>query len=155
MLQSHEQQKTPPAVMDSIQSAIDLGTNTILMVTGHTRADGTVEILDDAHEIARLGKGVDATRHILPETIQRVCGMLATYRQRAEQLGAVRVLAFGTSALRDAANKSAFIDAAASEAGVTLVELSGNDEARYTFAGAAFGLQLPDARYAVLDIGGG
>jgi exopolyphosphatase / guanosine-5'-triphosphate,3'-diphosphate pyrophosphatase len=139
----------------SIQAAIDLGTNTILMVTGRPLADGTVDILDDAHEIARLGKGVDASRRILPATMQRVCGLLAKYRERAEELGAERVLAFGTSALRDAVNKSEFIAAAASEAGVSLIELSGNDEARYTFAGAAFGLRLPDSPYAVLDIGGG
>ena len=138
----------------SIQSAIDLGTNTILMVTGRIRDDGTLHILDDAHEIARLGKGVDATRRILPETIDRVCAFLSDYRQRAEHLGAVRVRAYGTSALRDAANKSEFVAAAGAQAGVELVELSGLEEARYTFAGAAFGLELP-AHYAVLDIGGG
>lgn len=139
--------------LPQIQSAIDLGTNTILMVTGYLDGD-SVHILDDAHEIARLGKGVDATRQILPETIDRVCGLLADYRRRAKGLGATRIRAFGTSALRDAANKEAFI-AAAGQVGVRLVELSGDQEARYTFAGAAFGQHLPSPRYAVIDIGGG
>jgi exopolyphosphatase/guanosine-5'-triphosphate,3'-diphosphate pyrophosphatase len=138
----------------SIQSAIDLGTNTILMVTGRVRPDGSVEILDDAHEIARLGKGVDAGGRILPDTIDRVCRFLCGYRKRAKELGSERVRAFGTSALRDAANKDEFIAAAARE-DVELVELSGDQEARYTYAGAFFGLELPAARYAVLDIGGG
>ena len=35
-----------------------------------------------------------------------------------------------------------------------LVELSGAEEARLTFRGAAFGLDLPE-RYGVVDIGGG
>jgi exopolyphosphatase/guanosine-5'-triphosphate,3'-diphosphate pyrophosphatase len=139
--------------LPQVQSAIDLGTNTILMVTGRLDGD-SVHILDDAHEIARLGKGVDAARQILPETIDRVCGLLADYRRRALSFGATRIRAFGTSALRDATNKEAFI-AAADQVGVRLVELSGDDEARYTFAGAAFGQQLPSPRYAVIDIGGG
>lgn len=138
----------------SIQSAIDLGTNTILMVTGRIEDNGTVDILDDTHAIARLGKGVDTARRILPETIDRVCALLSDYRRRAEHLGAVRVRAYGTSALRDAANKTEFVAAAQAQAGVELVELSGDDEARYTFAGAAFGLELPP-HYAVIDIGGG
>lgn len=137
-----------------IQAVIDLGTNTILMVTGRRRADGSVEVLDDAHAIARLGKGVDAQRRILPETLSRVCGFLAQYRRRAERLGAERITAYGTSALRDAADKEEFIARVKEETGVELIEVSGVEEAGLTFRGAAFGLELPE-RYAVLDIGGG
>jgi len=38
-------------------AAIDVGTNTILMVTGEKTASG-IEILNDYHSIARLGEGV-------------------------------------------------------------------------------------------------
>lgn len=138
-----------------IQSAIDLGTNTVLMVTGRLTATGAVEIIDDAHEIGRLGKGVDARRVIQPSTIDRVCDILAAYHERARARGAARVCAFGTSALRDARNKQAFVNAVATRAGIELVELSGSQEAGCTFAGAAFGLNLPEAPYAVIDIGGG
>ena len=49
---------SPPST--GVQSAIDLGTNTILMVTGRIGPQGSIRILDDAHAIARLGQGVDA-----------------------------------------------------------------------------------------------
>lgn len=137
-----------------VQSAIDLGTNTILMVTGRLGPRGSVRILDDAHAIARLGRGVDAERRIAGDTVDRVCGFLAEYRRRAESHGARRIRAFGTSALRDSVNRAEFIDAVARRTGIELTELSGELEARYTFTGAGFGLDLP-ARYAVLDIGGG
>ncbi|NKB70243.1 MAG: Ppx/GppA family phosphatase [Candidatus Latescibacteria bacterium] len=139
--------------MDRPVSVIDLGTNTILMVTGRHQG-GKVEILDDAHVIARLGKGVDAQGLILPETMDRVCTYLAQYRDRAQDLGAKRVAAFGTSALRDAANGPQFIDRVRREVGIKLVVVPGQDEARLTFRGARFGLDLP-TRYGVLDIGGG
>jgi len=137
-----------------IRAAIDLGTNTALMVTGRRRADGTIDILDDAHAVARLGKGVDASRRIGSETMERVCGILAGYRDRALGLGAVGVRVFGTSALREATNKGEFIARVRRETGLELVEVSGEEEANLTFRGAAFGLKLPE-RYAVIDIGGG
>lgn len=136
------------------KSAIDLGTNTVLMVTGRRRADGTVEILDDVHAIPRLGQGVDASGRILPEAQERVCRVLSSYRERAAACGAAEIRAFGTSALRDAANRKDFVQRVREETGIDLVEVSGEDEARHTFRGAAFGLELPE-RYAVVDLGGG
>ena len=143
---------SPPST--GVQSAIDLGTNTILMVTGRIGPQGRVRILDDAHAIARLGQGVDAERRIRSDSVDRVCGFLAEYRRRAESHGSRRIRAFGTSALRDAVNRADFIDEVARRTGIELTELSGELEARYTFSGAGFGLELPQ-RYAVLDIGGG
>ena len=54
----------PESPASSPMAAIDLGTNTILMVVGRRirddlAQDDQVEILDDAHVIARMGKGVD------------------------------------------------------------------------------------------------
>lgn len=137
-----------------IKAVVDLGTNTVLMLTGRRRIDGSVEVLDDAHAIARLGAGVDARRRILPEAIDRLCGFLSSYRDRARSLGASEITAYGTSALRDAANREEFIAHVRKEVGIELREVSGEDEARLTFTGAVFGLDLP-CRYGVIDIGGG
>lgn len=135
-------------------AAIDLGTNTVLMVVGRNHPDGRVEILDDVHAIARMGQGVDAARRIHPDAVERVCGFLDGYRRRAAVLGVDVVRAFGTSALRDAANRDEIIAAVAARAGVKLTTLTGEQEARLTHLGASFGLELPP-RYAVVDIGGG
>ena len=139
---------------EEIRSVIDLGTNTVLMVAGRRRPDGSVEVLDDAHTIARMGQGVDAGRRILPDAMERVCGFLEAYRNRAHALGAASIRAFGTSALRDAVNKEEFIARVRRKVGIELRQLSGSEEARLTFIGAAFGLSLP-LRYGVIDIGGG
>ena len=135
-------------------AAIDLGTNTVLMVVGRACDDGRIEILDDVHQIARMGRGVDEHRRVQPDAIDRVCRMLSEYRQRAEALGVEYLCAFGTSALRDAANKTEVISTIQERVGVELVEVDGADEARLTFRGAAFGLDVP-SRYGVIDIGGG
>lgn len=142
------------SVPGPVRAVIDLGTNTALMVTGRRRPEGSVQVLDDAHAVARLGKGVDAQRRISEETMDRVCRLLAQYRDRALALGAQQIRAFGTSALRDAANKANFVARVRREVGMELVEVAGAEEADLTFRGAAFGLELPD-HYAVIDIGGG
>jgi exopolyphosphatase/guanosine-5'-triphosphate,3'-diphosphate pyrophosphatase len=141
--------------LQMIFSTIDIGTNTILMVTASVNNDGTVQILGDEHEIARLGKGVDATRTILPETFDHVAEYLLRYRRIAESLGSERIIAFGTSALRDARNNHEFIAAMHERTGIDIELLSGEDEAALTYRGALFGLKIGAERRGVLDIGGG
>lgn len=138
-----------------VLSTIDIGTNTILMVTLARRDDGSIAILGDEHEIARLGKGVDAARRIMAETFDRVAGYLLRYRAIAEGLGAERIVAFGTSALRDAANREEFIDAMRERTGIEIELLSGEEEAARTYQGALFGLDVKSGAHVVLDIGGG
>lgn len=145
-------------VSSMIFSTIDIGTNTILMVTAAAGPDGTIQILGDEHAIARLGKGVDARRVIMPETFDRMADFLLRYRQIAESHNAERIVAFGTSALRDARNRQEFIAEMAARTGITIEVLSGHDEARWTYRGALFGIagaarQSP--AIAVIDIGGG
>ena len=135
-------------------SVIDIGTNTILMVTVDASADGSMRVIGDEHAIARLGRGVDASRRILPETIDRLEEFLREYRRIAESHGAEQIVAFGTSALRDAVNRDELIAAMRQRVGVEIEVLSGDDEAVWTYRGALLGLGINGAS-AVLDIGGG
>ncbi len=138
-------------------SVIDIGTNTILMVTAEVESDGSIRVLDDHHEIARLGRGVDATRTIGPDTFDRVAGFLARYRTIAEGFGAERIVAFGTSALRDARNRDEFIAAMRERTGIGIEVVDGDQEAALTYRGAFFDLNVEASaeHRAVIDIGGG
>ena len=109
------------------RAVIDVGTNTVLMVAGRRLEDGSVQVLDDAHAIARLGRGVDAHRRLQPESMARACAVLRRYRDRARAVGATQVTAYGTSALRDAANRDEFIDRVRREAGIELTLVSGEE----------------------------
>jgi exopolyphosphatase/guanosine-5'-triphosphate,3'-diphosphate pyrophosphatase len=138
-----------------IISAIDIGTNTILMVTARVDDDRSVHILGDEHAIARLGKGVDEHRMISDETVDRVTGFLERYQRIAMSLGSERIVAFGTSALRDARNRDEFIATMKERTGISIEVLSGTEEAELTYRGALFGLDPAAERRVVLDIGGG
>ncbi len=138
-----------------ILSTIDIGTNTILMVTLELLDDGSIRVIGDQHAIARLGKGVDATRQIQPDAFDRVSERLLRYREISESLGADALVAFGTSALRDASNRDEFFTAMHEQTSITIEMLTGDEEAELAYSGSLFGMQVPDGNCAVLDIGGG
>src|SRR5690349_21290894 len=75
-------------------------------------------------------------------------------RRELEEQGAERVLAVGTSAVRDADNGEAFLGEVEWSYGFTSRLLSGEEEAELTRRGVANGRVLGDETL-VLDIGGG
>jgi exopolyphosphatase/guanosine-5'-triphosphate,3'-diphosphate pyrophosphatase len=80
--------------------------------------------------------------------------VLAGYAREAAALGAERVLAVATSAVRDAANGPAFLDSLGTRYGWTTRLLSGEEEAQTTFKGVTSERRL-DADTLLIDIGGG
>jgi exopolyphosphatase / guanosine-5'-triphosphate,3'-diphosphate pyrophosphatase len=138
-------------------ASIDIGTNTILMLIAEINAERSLTILRDEHAIARMGKGVDANRIILPDTFRRVLSFLKTYILIARQYKVDKIIACGTSALRDARNKEDFIKFIYDQSGVAIRILSGKEEASMTYHGAIWGMRSPDENnpISVLDIGGG
>ena len=89
-------------------AAVDLGTNTTRLLVADVD-DGRVDEVAVRARITRLGEGVDARRKLLPLPIARVRNALTDYRRELESLGAERVLAVATSAVRDAENGEAFL----------------------------------------------
>ncbi|MBX6751216.1 MAG: hypothetical protein IRY85_16375, partial [Micromonosporaceae bacterium] len=73
----------------------------------------------------------------------------------ASQHGVDDMLAFATSAVRDAANVTEVLGRVRAEAGVDLQVLSGQDEARLTFLAVRRWFGWSAGRLLVLDIGGG
>src|SRR6478672_9831347 len=133
--------------------AVDLGTNSTRLLVADVE-DGRIEEIARLSEITRLGEGVDERRKLLPLPVARVRNVLSDYRRELEQLGAERVLAIGTSAVRDADNGEAFLGEVEWSYGFKSRLLSGEEEAELTRRGVANGRALGDET-VVLDVGGG
>lgn len=135
-----------------IVAGIDIGTNTLLMAIVDVAEDGSMTVLEDLHEIPRLGAGVDASHMIMPESVQRAVGVLHQYRTVLRSYGNPPVVCVGTSALRDAVNQDEVLwelDAALEE---TVRVIDGETEARLTYLGSAGADPEPTI---ICDIGGG
>jgi exopolyphosphatase/guanosine-5'-triphosphate,3'-diphosphate pyrophosphatase len=135
-------------------AAIDIGTNTVLLLVAEKR-DGKLVAVEEHATITRLGQGVDKTRVLAPEAVERTNACLDEYAAITKRLGVGKTDVVGTSAMRDAGGGEAVRAHVKARFGVEARTISGDEEARLTFGGALSGLSLPEGRVVVFDIGGG
>lgn len=134
----------------TLVAAVDIGTNSVRLLVG----DGTTAP-ERLMRITRLGRGVDATGRLDPEGIDATLAALREYREVMDRYELASVRATATSAARDAANRDDFLGPATEILGVEPELLSGDEEARLSFAGATAELDPADGPFLVVDIGGG
>ena len=134
--------------------AVDLGTNSTRLLVADVE-DGHVEEVVRRLAITRLGERVDETHELAPTAIARVHAVLDGYAREAADLGAARVLAVATSAVRDASNGPAFLAGLESRYGWTTRLLAGEEEAETTFRGVTSGRGALETGTLLVDIGGG
>ncbi len=144
---------TQPPVRDAV---ISVGTNSCRFLIASYPGDAPHP---EYHETrgTRLGEGVQQRRHLEPAAVERTLDAVRAYATLAH--GVRRTYGIGTSALRDAQDAAEFVRRFAEIAGTQLEILSGEEEARCSFAGALCGLAsagrpVPDA-VTVIDVGGG
>ncbi|MEO7720196.1 MAG: Ppx/GppA phosphatase family protein [Capsulimonas sp.] len=138
-------------------AAIDVGTNS----TKATLADadrGAITIVREDSEVTRLGEGVDASGTLKPAAMDRTLTAIKRFADAAREGGATRIVAAGTSAMRDASNGPEFIQRISQEAGVQIEIITGDREAELAYqairSDSSLGL-APDLALLVFDIGGG
>jgi exopolyphosphatase/guanosine-5'-triphosphate,3'-diphosphate pyrophosphatase len=134
-------------------AVIDIGSNSGRVMVYRREAGGHLHILAGSRASLRLVRELDRTGGIPPESLERAFEALSDFRSVAQGSGVRRIVAAGTSALRDASNGPAFIRRVKRELGLTVRALSGVEEARYGFLGAVGG--LPVDHGALFDLGGG
>ena len=124
-------------------AAIDCGTNTIRLLIADARASsgGAVRLvpLVRLNEIVRLGQGVDRTGRLDEAALERTLAVVGDYAERCRELGAQSVRFVATSATRDASNRAVFVEGVRELLGVEPEVVSGQKEARLSFAGSLLG----------------
>lgn len=140
--------------MSARYASIDIGTNSVLLLVAARTATGRFEPVSEKAEMTRLGKGVDHTGRLADDSMEVTCDVVARFAEEARLLGARGIAVSATSAARDASNGSEFVRRVTERAKVSVDILSGDEEARLSFASAHadFGGSAP---LVVVDIGGG
>jgi len=136
-------------------ASIDIGSNSIRQIVADVTANGTIRIVDEMKAAPRLGAGMRATGELSEKAMRDALEALGRMSTLAAQLGARRIEAVATSAVRDAANGEAFLELVRAETGLRVRALVGEEEARLTFRSALAHFDLGVGRAVVLDIGGG
>ncbi len=137
-------------------ATIDIGTNTVLLLVAERDGTGKLRALVERAEITRLGQGVDRTKRLAPDAVERTAACLEGYAREVTAAKVDHVAVVGTSAMRDAQGGERLLELIRAAFGVDVRVLSGDEEARVTFRGALHGLPVdPGSEAAVFDIGGG
>jgi len=133
--------------------AVDMGTNSTRLLVADVDGADLAEV-ERLLRITRLGDRVDADGRLSDAGMERVHTVLEGYAARARELGAERVLATATSAVRDADNGSEFLADVRQQHGFETRLLSGREEAELTYRGVTSRLAAGPGTL-VCDIGGG
>lgn len=141
-------------------AAIDCGTNSIRLLIADVDAAGGLTDVARLMTVVRLGQGVDRTGEFAAEALERTFAATDEYARLCREAGVERIRFVATSATRDASNRELFLQGIQERLGVAPEVISGDEEARLSFAGAisgAAGLESKGATapFLAVDLGGG
>jgi exopolyphosphatase/guanosine-5'-triphosphate,3'-diphosphate pyrophosphatase len=134
---------------------LDVGSNTVhlLVVDAHRGAQPIPQHSDKS--VLRLAEHLDANGNLTQRGADGLVEAAKDALRQSQEQGCEELLAFATSAVRDAGNASEVLERVKGEAGVELNVLSGVDEARLTFLAIRRWFGWSAGRLLCLDIGGG
>ncbi len=134
---------------------LDVGSNTVhlLVVDAHqgARPLPAYSHKDELH----LAENLDAQNRLTRDCAARLLTFVKDALEIAEDKGVQELIAFATSAVRDAANGDEVIAWIEEETNVRIQVLPGTEESRLTFLAARRWLGWSAGRLLLIDIGGG
>jgi len=137
-------------------ATIDLGTNTVrLLVADATAGARTWRAVDQDQRVTRLGEGLRQTGRLSDAAAARTTATVVEYVERARRAGATRIDIVATSAVREAANGSAYAAGLERACATPVRVISGEEEARLTLRGILDGVGIGQGTTLAFDIGGG
>ena len=134
---------------------LDVGSNTahLLVVDAYRGAPPLPAA--SIKEALRLAEHLTPKGAISDDGAEALVGFIEHALVEAEDRGCESVMAFATSAIREATNTDEVLDLVKARTGVELAVLTGEDEARLTFLAVRRWFGWSSGRLAVFDIGGG
>ncbi|GAA4605756.1 exopolyphosphatase/guanosine-5'-triphosphate,3'-diphosphate pyrophosphatase [Actinoplanes octamycinicus] len=133
---------------------LDVGSNTVHLLVVDAHRGGHPDPMCSEKTQLRLAEHLEDGR-LTSAGADRLVRAVKRAKVAATIAGCQELLAFATSALRDAENSAAVLSRVRAATGVDLQVLSGEDEARYTFLAVRRWHGWSAGRLLVLDIGGG
>ena len=136
------------------RAVIDIGTNSVKLLIADVLEDEIVPLLEKGTQ-TRLGRGLYESGRLSPDAIERTAETTCDFVERCAPFGCDDIRIIATSAARDATNAADLTSAIRAATNVGMQIISGDDEARFVFRGAASHACERDCRMLVADVGGG
>ncbi|HTL81910.1 MAG TPA: phosphatase [Bacteroidia bacterium] len=138
-----------------IIAVIDLGTNTFNLLVAEVTGDHKFKSLYNEKLPVKLGEGGINQGLIADPAFLRGIEALEYYSRKIKEYKADKVMAFATSAVRNASNGKEFVDTIKNRTGFEINVISGDKEAELIAKGVSLAVKMNDHPSLVIDIGGG
>jgi exopolyphosphatase/guanosine-5'-triphosphate,3'-diphosphate pyrophosphatase len=137
-----------------IIAAIDIGSNSIVLLVARCHANGLVEPINEVFAITKLGRELSKTELLADDAMRNTIAAAKEMRMIADHDGAEDIVVVATHAVRAANNRSEFLVNCHREIGVFPQVLSGKEEAKFTYLGASSDIS-ENKDILTIDVGGG
>lgn len=134
---------------------LDVGSNTVHLQIMDAHHGAAPLAFQSFKEEIRLAEYLTESGDLSQEGIRTLLATLTRLKNSAKDIKLDDMLAFATSAIREANNSEAVLEAVLENTGVDLQVLSGPDEARFTFLAVRRWVGWSAGDVILLDIGGG
>jgi len=134
---------------------IDLGTNSVRFDAHQILPQSDSRLIHREKLMVRLGENLFVSGKLDAAAVDRTVGALRNFSETGKRLGLSEIIAFATSAVRDARDGKQFCDRVKKETGLEIQVISGEDEARWIAAGVLSHRKDASKDFALVDIGGG
>jgi exopolyphosphatase/guanosine-5'-triphosphate,3'-diphosphate pyrophosphatase len=137
------------------RACIDIGSNTTRLLVAECAGPGLIEVHQE-RTFTHIGRGLSADGAIPREKLDEVAAVVARQVRTARELGAGDIRGVATAPIRRARNGDQLVGVIRESCGLEVEILSGDEEARLAFVGAARTLDhCPAGALGVVDVGGG
>jgi len=135
---------------------LDLGTNTFNLLIADIEKEKDFKILFFERIPVKLGYQGISSGLIAPKAIERGYQALKRHNQSLKKNKIDRIIAYATSAIREASNGNAFLDLIEEDFGFRPQIISGDREAELIYFGVHLAYPIPQGEIVlIMDIGGG
>ena len=134
---------------------LDVGSNTVHLQVVDAHPGARPNPATNQKVELRLHEYLNKAGEITPEGVELLERSIVDAISHAKEFQTEEILAFATSAIRDAKNGQVILDEINKKFEIDLQVLSGDDEAQMTFLAVRRWLGWSSGRLLVLDIGGG
>lgn len=134
---------------------LDLGSSSFQIQVAEVGGPGAVQLLGRAKRVVGLGEATFGRGRLDGEAVDKAVLAVRELLDEGRPHRPERLVAVGTSAIREAPNAVALLDALADRLGLEVEVLGGAEEARLCYRGARHSLPQVPGCAVVADVGGG
>ncbi|MFK4785117.1 Ppx/GppA family phosphatase [Fusobacterium sp. MFO224] len=139
-----------------VKAVIDIGTNSCrLFLAKVQESNGKISILDKLYKetrVTKLGNFIEKDSTINEKGMKKLIDVIKYYNKKIKSYKCEEIVAFATSAIREAKNKDEIKEQIMDETGIDIKIITGDEEGRITFLGTSEEFK---EKILLMDIGGG